>query len=131
VRGLVGELRCLRRCDDHPRVVDAVDAAQSGFDIARQAGTRLRVDDGLRRQDADRTQRFAGAREVGMRNAGERKTQQQIVAPPGVDDDVVGGRRERDAPGGQPFLDLTELFGMQRRRKERDARRVRQNCERE
>ena len=73
VRRLLRELGGPPRCDDNARVVHAVDPAQARFDISGETAPRLRIYDGLRRQHADRRERFTGARYVGVRNAGERK----------------------------------------------------------
>ena len=89
-------------------------------------GSRLRFDDRLRREHADARQCLAAADEMLMWNAGEREPQQEIVAAPRVDDDVVGRRRERDVPGGKSFFDLGKLLGMERRGKERRRARMRE-----
>ena len=111
-RGLVGELGGLSRRDDDARVVDALDSAQARFDVARQPGTRLRVDHRLRREDADAGECLAGRLHVRVRHARKREAQQQIVSASRIDHDVIGQRRECDVPTRESLFDLTELLGM-------------------
>ena len=52
----------------------------------------------------------------------KRAYRQQIAALPAIDEDVVVRDSVRDAPRGEPVLDLGQLFGAQRRREQGDAR---------